>query len=117
MNQTGTITGATNSLFPQLFTIGSDPLDFVVQDIAVIMVVAAIMLAITYKLKQPMVIPSPLKKTKTEISSWSDSGWAKESYRTMSTMSSTAVFESSSATTTRSRYWSNILATPINTTS
>jgi len=56
VNQTGTITGATNSLFPQLFTIGSDPLDFVVQDIAVIMVVAAIMLAITYKLKQPMVI-------------------------------------------------------------
>lgn len=56
MNQTGTITGATNSLFPQFFTIGSDPLDFVVQDIAVIMVVAAIMLAITYKLKQPMVI-------------------------------------------------------------
>jgi CPA2 family monovalent cation:H+ antiporter-2 len=56
VNQTGTITGATNSLFPQFFTIGSDPLDFVVQDIAVIMVVAAIMLAITYKLKQPMVI-------------------------------------------------------------
>jgi CPA2 family monovalent cation:H+ antiporter-2 len=56
VNQTGTIIGATNSLFPQFFTIGSDPLDFVVQDIAVIMVVAAIMLAITYKLKQPMVI-------------------------------------------------------------
>ena len=56
MNQTGTLTGATNSIFPQFFTIGSDPLDFVVQDIAVIMVVAAIMLAITYKLKQPMVI-------------------------------------------------------------
>lgn len=57
MNQTGvTIIGSNVTQFPQLFTIGSDPIDFVVQDIAVIMVVAAIMLAITYKLKQPMVI-------------------------------------------------------------
>jgi K+:H+ antiporter len=47
---------AGESLFPQFFTIGNNPIDFVVQDIAVIMVVAAIMLAITYKLKQPMVI-------------------------------------------------------------
>jgi CPA2 family monovalent cation:H+ antiporter-2 len=57
VNQTGvTIIGSNVTQFPQLFTIGSDPIDFVVQDIAVIMVVAAIMLAITYKLKQPMVI-------------------------------------------------------------
>ncbi len=47
---------AGESLFPQFFTIGNSPIDFVVQDIAVIMVVAAIMLAITFKLKQPMVI-------------------------------------------------------------
>jgi monovalent cation:H+ antiporter-2, CPA2 family len=46
----------TASIFPQFFNAGSDPIDFVVQDIAVIMVVAAIMLAITFKLKQPMVI-------------------------------------------------------------
>jgi CPA2 family monovalent cation:H+ antiporter-2 len=45
-----------DSLFPQFFTLGNEPLDFVVQDIAVIMVVAAIMLAITFKLRQPMVI-------------------------------------------------------------
>ena len=49
-------TGGVDSIFPQFFTPGSDPIDFVVQDIAVIMVVAAIMLAITFKLKQPMVI-------------------------------------------------------------
>lgn len=53
MNQT---TGSVNSLFPQFFTVGSEPIDLVVQDIAVIMVVAAIMLTITFKLKQPMVI-------------------------------------------------------------
>ncbi|MEM3094068.1 MAG: cation:proton antiporter [Nitrososphaera sp.] len=50
---------AGESLFPQFFTAvggGSEPIDLVVQDIAVIMVVAAIMLAITFKLKQPMVI-------------------------------------------------------------
>jgi CPA2 family monovalent cation:H+ antiporter-2 len=47
---------AGESLFPQFFTPGSEPIDFVVQDIAVIMIVAAIMLAITFKLKQPMVI-------------------------------------------------------------
>jgi monovalent cation:H+ antiporter-2, CPA2 family len=47
---------AGESIFPQFFNAGNDPIDFVVQDIAVIMIVAAIMLAITYKLKQPMVI-------------------------------------------------------------
>ena len=55
MNHTGT-TGALGSIFPDFFTPGNEPIDFVVQDIAVIMVVAAIMLAITFKLKQPMVI-------------------------------------------------------------
>jgi len=47
---------AGDTIFPQFFTVNDKPIDFVVQDIAVIMVVAAIMLAITYKLKQPMVI-------------------------------------------------------------
>ena len=57
VNLTGSAIGAvSNSLFPKIFTIGSDPIDFVVQDIAIIMIVAAVMLAITYKLKQPMVI-------------------------------------------------------------
>jgi CPA2 family monovalent cation:H+ antiporter-2 len=51
-----TTTSAGNTLFPQFFNIDSAPIDFVVQDIAVIMVVAAIMLAITFKLRQPMVI-------------------------------------------------------------
>jgi monovalent cation:H+ antiporter-2, CPA2 family len=53
VNQTA---GSVNSLFPQFFTVGSEPIDLVVQDIAIIMVVAAIMLTITFKLKQPMVI-------------------------------------------------------------
>ena len=52
MNQTGGL----DSIFPQFFTFGSEPIDLVVQDIAIIMVVAAIMLTITFKLKQPMVI-------------------------------------------------------------
>src|SRR5687767_8030535 len=56
VNHSATTTSAGNTVFPQLFAIGNEPIDFVVQDIAVIMVVAAIMLAITYKLKQPMVI-------------------------------------------------------------
>ena len=56
MNHTLAAMSAGNGLFPQFFNIGSDPIDLVVQDIAVIMVVAAIMLAITFKLKQPMVI-------------------------------------------------------------
>ena len=57
VNHSATTTSAgNNTLFPQFFAIGNDPIDFVVQDIAVIMIVAAIMLAITFKLKQPMVI-------------------------------------------------------------
>src|SRR5919198_5129579 len=56
VNHTAAATSAGNTLFPQFFNIGSDPIDLVVQDIAVIMVVAAVMLAITYKLRQPMVI-------------------------------------------------------------
>lgn len=69
MNLTGSAaihaSSLTNCLFSQFFAaIGSSsgggssnsPADFMVQDIAVIMIVAAIMLAITYKLKQPMVI-------------------------------------------------------------
>jgi CPA2 family monovalent cation:H+ antiporter-2 len=56
VNYTLATTSAGNTLFPQFFNIGGNPVDFVVQDIAVIMVVAAIMLAITFKLRQPMVI-------------------------------------------------------------
>ena len=57
VNHSATTTSAgNNTLFPQFFAFGNDPIDFVVQDIAVIMIVAAIMLAITFKLKQPMVI-------------------------------------------------------------
>lgn len=43
-------------LFPQFLTPGAGAADSVVQDVAVIMVVAAVMIAITFKLKQPMVI-------------------------------------------------------------
>jgi monovalent cation:H+ antiporter-2, CPA2 family len=43
----------TNSLLSKTF--GSNP-NFLVQDFAVIMIVAAVMLYVTYKLKQPMVI-------------------------------------------------------------
>ena len=56
MSYSAAIKQTGESLFPQVFTIGNEPIDFVVQDIAIIMVVAAIMLAITFKLKQPMVI-------------------------------------------------------------
>lgn len=56
MSYSAALKQAEESIFPQIFAAGSDHIDFVVQDIAVIMVVAAIMLAITYKLKQPMVI-------------------------------------------------------------
>jgi monovalent cation:H+ antiporter-2, CPA2 family len=55
-------TGATeSSSFPRFFTNPSlspslSPSNFIVQDFAVIMIIAAIMLIITYKLKQPMVI-------------------------------------------------------------
>lgn len=50
-----------NSSFPQIFSdpglsSSLSPSDFIVQDFAVIMIIAAIMLIITYKLKQPMVI-------------------------------------------------------------
>jgi CPA2 family monovalent cation:H+ antiporter-2 len=55
VNHTGSAP-AISSIFPEFFTPGTEAIDFVVQDIAIIMVVAAIMLAITYKLKQPMVI-------------------------------------------------------------
>ena len=51
------------SSFPQLFPPGASsspssslPSDIIVQDFAVIMIVAAVMLLITYKLKQPMVL-------------------------------------------------------------
>ena len=56
VNHSAATTSAGNTVFPQFFAIGNDPIDFVVQDIAVIMIVVAIMLAITFKLKQPMVI-------------------------------------------------------------
>jgi monovalent cation:H+ antiporter-2, CPA2 family len=56
VNHSASAASAGDTVFPQFFAIGNDPIDFVVQDIAVIMVVAAIMLAITFKLKQPMVI-------------------------------------------------------------
>jgi CPA2 family monovalent cation:H+ antiporter-2 len=55
VNHTG-LAPAVDSIFPEFFTPGSEAIDFVVQDIAIIMLVAAIMLAITFKLKQPMVI-------------------------------------------------------------
>ena len=52
---------ANSSSFPQFFpspdlSSSLSPSNFIVQDFAVIMIVAAIMLIITYKLKQPMVI-------------------------------------------------------------
>ena len=56
MSYSAALKQAGDTIFPQLFTVNDKPIDIVVQDIAVIMVVAAIMLAITYKLKQPMVI-------------------------------------------------------------
>lgn len=60
MNHTGGAltqqTRTIDSFFPQFFNPGNEAIDFVIQDFAVIMVVAAIMLAITFKLKQPMVI-------------------------------------------------------------
>lgn len=49
-------TASASSLFPQFFVPGETPVDFVVQDFAVVMIVAAIMIAITYKLKQSSVI-------------------------------------------------------------
>ena len=52
---------ANSSSFPQFFpspdlSSSLSPSNFIVQDFAVIMIIAAIMLIITYKLKQPMVI-------------------------------------------------------------
>ena len=57
MNHTNTTT-ITSSLPQGLSPSGSSPLlsDTIVQDFAVIMIVAAVMLLLTYKLKQPMVI-------------------------------------------------------------
>lgn len=55
MNHTIDSTTLPSILPPPLFS-GSDLGDLVVMDLAVIMFVAAIMMAITYKLKQPMVI-------------------------------------------------------------
>ena len=57
MNHTNTTT-ITSSLPQGLSPSGSSPLlsDTIVQDFAVIMIVAAVMLLITYKLKQPMVL-------------------------------------------------------------
>ncbi len=49
-------TALDNSLFPQFFTSGNGPTDLIVQDFAVIMIVAAVMITITHKLRQPMVI-------------------------------------------------------------
>lgn len=49
-------TAGAQSLLPQFFAPGGDPAGFVVQDFAVIMIVAAVMIAIMYKLKQPSVI-------------------------------------------------------------
>jgi len=56
VNHTAPTAPPIDSIFPQFFTPGNDSIDFVIQDIAIIMVVAAVMLAITFKLKQPMVI-------------------------------------------------------------
>jgi CPA2 family monovalent cation:H+ antiporter-2 len=59
VNHTGANSAAapTLSFFPQFFhTPSAGSTDFIVQDFAVVMIVAAIMMAITYKLKQPMVI-------------------------------------------------------------
>ena len=55
MNHTTDSTTLPSILPPPLFS-GSDLGDLVVMDLAIIMFVAAIMMAITYKLKQPMVI-------------------------------------------------------------
>jgi CPA2 family monovalent cation:H+ antiporter-2 len=45
-----------HSIIAQTFTVGAREAQFLVQDFAVIMIVAAVMLLITHKLKQPMVI-------------------------------------------------------------
>ena len=60
MNHMLLVTEDTLSLpyfFPSLgFTSSFSPSNFIVQDFAIIMIVAAVMLIITYKLRQPMVI-------------------------------------------------------------
>ena len=53
MNSTAS---AIASLFPKLFAPSSESGGLAVQDFAVVMIVAAIMITITYKLKQPMLI-------------------------------------------------------------
>jgi CPA2 family monovalent cation:H+ antiporter-2 len=45
-----------HSIIAQTFTVGAREAQFLVQDFAVIMIVAAVMLLITHKMKQPMVI-------------------------------------------------------------
>jgi len=49
-------TAGITSFLPQFFTPGEGSADFIVQDFAAVMIVAAVMIAITYKLKQPSVI-------------------------------------------------------------
>lgn len=49
-------TAGASFILPQFFAPGGDPSKFIVQDFAVIMIVAAVMIAIMYKLKQPSVI-------------------------------------------------------------
>lgn len=49
-------TSGITSFLPQFFAPGDAPTDFIVQDFAIIMIIAAVMIAVTYKLKQPMVI-------------------------------------------------------------
>lgn len=41
---------------PQFFSPATGPTDFIVQDYAIVMIIAAVMITITYKLRQPMVI-------------------------------------------------------------
>lgn len=57
VNHTGAVNGTLPSIIPaQIFGPGAELGDIVVMDLAVIMLVAALMIAVAYKLKQPMVI-------------------------------------------------------------
>jgi hypothetical protein len=56
VNHTSPATSALPSIFPSFFGPQNELGDIVVTDLATIMFVAAVMIAITYKLKQPMVI-------------------------------------------------------------
>jgi CPA2 family monovalent cation:H+ antiporter-2 len=57
VNHTGAANGILSPLSPaQIFGPGAELGDIVVMDLAVIMLVAALMIAVAYKLKQPMVI-------------------------------------------------------------